>query len=48
MSAGIAAGKSLEQLKESVTLEKYRGWVNYERLRTYNVEAAYHNLKLYR
>jgi len=48
VSAGIAAGKSLEELKQSVTLEKYRGWVNYERLRSYNVEAAYNNLKLYR
>jgi glyoxylase-like metal-dependent hydrolase (beta-lactamase superfamily II) len=48
VSAGIAAGKTLDELKESVRLEKYRDWVNYERLRAYNVEAAYLNLKLYR
>jgi glyoxylase-like metal-dependent hydrolase (beta-lactamase superfamily II) len=48
VSAGIAAGRSLEELKESVRLEKYSGWQNYERLRAYNVEAAYRNLKLYR
>jgi glyoxylase-like metal-dependent hydrolase (beta-lactamase superfamily II) len=48
VSAGIAAGKSREELKQSVTLEKYRDWVNYDRLRSYNVEAAYDNLKLYR
>jgi hypothetical protein len=44
----MAAGQSLEQLQQSVTLEKYRGWKNYDRLRTYNVEAAYRNLQLYR
>lgn len=48
VSAGIAAGKTLDELKESVRLEKYRDWANYERLRPYNVEAAYRNLKLYR
>jgi hypothetical protein len=48
VSAGMAAGQSLEQLEQSVKLTKYRDWKNYERLRTYNVEAAYHNLQLYR
>jgi len=48
VSAGMAAGQSLEQLQQSVKLEKYRDWKNYERLRTYNVEAAYRNLQLYR
>jgi glyoxylase-like metal-dependent hydrolase (beta-lactamase superfamily II) len=48
VSAGIAAGKTLDELKESVRLEKYSGWVNYERLRANNVEAAYLNLKLFR
>ena len=43
----FACGKSLDDLKESVRLEKYKTWVNYERLRPYNVEAAYLNLKLY-
>lgn len=48
VSAGMAAGKSLPELKESVTLERYEDWANYERLRAYNVEAAYRNLQLYR
>ena len=48
VSAGIAAGRTLEELKETVRLEKYAGWANYERLRAYNVEAAYENLKRYR
>jgi glyoxylase-like metal-dependent hydrolase (beta-lactamase superfamily II) len=48
VSAGMAAGQSLEQLKDSVRLEPYRHWANYQRLRTYNIEAAYHNLVMYR
>jgi glyoxylase-like metal-dependent hydrolase (beta-lactamase superfamily II) len=48
VSAGMAAGRSLEDLKQNLTLERYKDWANYERLRAYNVEAAYLNLKLYR
>jgi glyoxylase-like metal-dependent hydrolase (beta-lactamase superfamily II) len=48
VAAGMAAGQSLEQLKESVKLERYKDWANYERLRAYNVEAAYRNLLTYR
>ena len=29
-------------------LERYKNWANYERLRAYNVEAAYCNLQTYR
>jgi len=48
VAAGMAAGQTLEQLKESVRLEKYKDWANYERLRANNVEAAYQNLLTYR
>jgi hypothetical protein len=48
VSAGIATGKPLAELKESVRLEGYEDWANYERLRRNNVEAAYENLQLYR
>jgi glyoxylase-like metal-dependent hydrolase (beta-lactamase superfamily II) len=48
VAAGMAAGQTLEQLKASVQLERYEDWANYERLRPYNVEAAYRNLLLYR
>ena len=48
VAAGMAAGKTLEQLKVSVKLERYKNWANYERLRKYNVEAAYRNLLTYR
>jgi hypothetical protein len=29
---------------ETITLDRYKGWANYERLRRMNVEAAYVNL----
>jgi glyoxylase-like metal-dependent hydrolase (beta-lactamase superfamily II) len=48
VSAGMAAGQTLAELESSVRLEAYSGWANYERLRSYNVEAAYRNLTLYR
>ena len=48
VSAGMAEGKSLEELKETLEFPAYAGWVNYERLREKNIEAAYQNLKLYR
>jgi glyoxylase-like metal-dependent hydrolase (beta-lactamase superfamily II) len=48
VSAGMAAGKSLAELQKSITLDKYKGWANYERLRASNIAAAYQNLKLYR
>jgi len=48
VSAGMAEGRSLEELKATLELPKYRDWVNYERLREKNIEAAYLNLKLYR
>jgi glyoxylase-like metal-dependent hydrolase (beta-lactamase superfamily II) len=48
VAAGMAAGKTLDELKEGVRLERYRDWANFDRLRAYNVEAAYRNLLLYR
>jgi glyoxylase-like metal-dependent hydrolase (beta-lactamase superfamily II) len=48
VSDGMAAGKSLQELQQTITLSKYKGWANYERLRPANIAAAYNNLKLYR
>jgi len=48
VSAGMAAGLSLEELKTAIRLERYADWANYERLLPYNIEAAYRNLILYR
>ena len=40
--------KSLEELKRTIRLEKYRDWAFYGRLREDNIEAAYNNLMTYR
>jgi glyoxylase-like metal-dependent hydrolase (beta-lactamase superfamily II) len=48
VSAGMAEGRPLEELKTTLELPKYRDWLNYDRLRPNNIEAAYLNLKLYR
>jgi glyoxylase-like metal-dependent hydrolase (beta-lactamase superfamily II) len=47
VSQGMAQGKSLETLKKTILLEKYRDWAYYDRLREDNIEAAYNNIKLY-
>ena len=44
VSAGIRSGRPLAELRESITLDRYNTWANYERLRRMNVEAAYLNL----
>jgi glyoxylase-like metal-dependent hydrolase (beta-lactamase superfamily II) len=48
VSAGIRSGRPLEELAKAITLDRYKGWANYERLRRMNVEAAYANLTRYR
>jgi len=48
VSAGMSEGKTLEELKKSILLEKYKDWAYYARLREDNIEAAYNNLKTYR
>ena len=48
VSAGIRSGRPLEELVKTITLDRYKGWANYERLRRMNVEAAYFNLTRYR
>ena len=42
---GLQAGKSVEQLKRSVTMEKYRDWANYEQWRALNVEGMARHLR---
>ncbi len=47
VAKGMADGKSLAELKETILLEKYRTWAYYDMLRKDNIEAAYLNLKNY-
>ena len=44
VSAGSGPGGRLRSWSRRITLERYKGWANYERLRRMNVEAAYLNL----
>lgn len=48
VSMGMSQGKSLEELTETLTFEKYRDWTGYAERRVRNIEAAYHNLRIYR
>ena len=48
VSAGMAQGESLGELKRTIRLEKYQDWAFYGRLREDNIEAAYFNLMTYR
>lgn len=44
VGAGIAAGRSLEQIQASVTMDRYRDWINYEEWRPLNIEGMYNML----
>ncbi len=42
--AGIAAGRSVEELQQSVLMAPYRDWMNYENWRPLNVAGMYNQL----
>lgn len=44
----MSRGLSLAEMQETITLEQYSDWVNYDRLLADNIEAAYLNLTRYR
>lgn len=48
VSQGMAEGKSLDELKKTLTLDKYKDWNGYAQRRVPTIESAYRNLKLYR
>jgi len=47
VSKGIAEGQTLDELKRTVTLEKYSMWPNLATARLSNIEHAYNNLRHY-
>ncbi len=47
VTVGISQRKSLEELKRTILLDKYKDWAFYQRLREDNIEAAYNNLRMY-
>jgi len=46
--AAMRAGKSLDEMRKTILLDKYKDWAFYDRLRVMNIEAAYNNLKTYK
>lgn len=48
VQAAMSRGESLEQMKRSIRLDAYRQWRHFDVLREFNIEAAYHNLRIYR
>ena len=44
VSKAIADGRTLEQMKREITLEQYKEWAYYDKLREKNIEAMYQNL----
>ena len=48
VSAAMAKGMSLDEMRRTLMLEKYKDWAYYDRLRVMNIEAAYNNLSTYK
>jgi glyoxylase-like metal-dependent hydrolase (beta-lactamase superfamily II) len=48
VSTGLSRGTSLNELKRTLSFDKYRTWTGYEQRRELNIEAAYNNLRIYR
>lgn len=44
----MRAGRSLDEIKQIVTMDAYRGWDRYDAWRELNVEGMYRHLQLYR
>jgi len=42
------AGKSLEEMKQSIRLDKYKGWFQYEEFLPFNIEGMYNRIILHR
>lgn len=47
VASAIDAGLTLAETQDAVLLEDYADWVNYDRLRRDNIEAAYRNITLF-
>ncbi len=45
---GVRAGQSLEQMKVSIKLEKYKNWGAYKNFVPLNIEGMYNQIKLHR
>jgi len=48
VSGGMAQGKSLAELQQTILLEKYKDWSGYAARRAPTIDSAYRNLQLYK
>ncbi len=48
VAGAMSRGLSLEQMKRTITLDRYRDWAHFDTLRVPNIEAAYYNLQTYK
>ena len=48
VSAAMAKGMSLDEMRRTLMLDRYKDWAQYDRLRVMNIEAAYNNLRIYK
>jgi len=46
--AGIRAGRSLDELKRTMTLERYASWQGYQQMRELNIEGMHRYLTVFR
>jgi glyoxylase-like metal-dependent hydrolase (beta-lactamase superfamily II) len=44
----VRAGRSLEEMKADITLDKYQDWSQYEEWRAMNIEGMYNQISLHR
>ena len=42
---GVRKGLSLEEMQDTITLDKYKDWIQYEDWRRMNVEGMYNQLR---
>ena len=47
VSAGIKAGKSLDELQKTIKLDKYKGWADYDKQLPAMIQSAYNSLTKY-
>jgi hypothetical protein len=46
--AGIRAGRSLDELKQSMRLERYANWGGYQQMRELNIEGMHRYITVFR
>jgi len=48
VAGAMSRGVTLDEMRRTLMLERYKDWAQYDRLRVMNIEAAYNNLRIYK